>query len=323
MKKIIFALTLLFTAYSSAFAQQEGTLKILDSIVEVKPWVFKSLFGLNGSQTSFVNWAAGGRNNISAIGFVDASAKYNKKKWMWESGLKLALGGVLYQDSAGRKSGIQKTDDKIELSTTVGYEFSKNHWYYTFVGGFRTQWLNGYNYPNDSTKISGFMSPGYVNISLGIEWKPKPWFNAYISPVAGKITMVRDDSLANAGAFGVDGAKYADDGVTMIAPGKHVRYEFGAYFRVQFEKEIAKNIQMKTKVELFSNYLDHFGNIDVNAENILTFKVNSWFSSSLQWNLLYDDDMKVLDRHGNFGPRTQFKSVLSLGISYTLVNVHD
>jgi hypothetical protein len=37
-------------------------------------WKFKSLYSLNGTQTSFVNWNAGGRNNISLIGSAAASA---------------------------------------------------------------------------------------------------------------------------------------------------------------------------------------------------------------------------------------------------------
>ncbi|MBI3237694.1 MAG: DUF481 domain-containing protein, partial [Flavobacteriia bacterium] len=125
--------------------------------------------------------------------------------------------------------------------------------------------------------------------------------------------------LANAGAFGVDKAVLDANGSVLTA-GKRIRNEFGAYFRVKFQKEIMKNIEMKTRVELFSNYLHNPGNIDVNAENIFAFKVNKWFSASLQWNLQYDDDIAIRDSKGNTGPRTQFKSVLGLGISYTLAN---
>jgi hypothetical protein len=58
----------------------------------------------------------------------------------------------------------------------------------------------------------------------------------------------------------------------------------------------------------------------MNVENIFAFKVNKWFSASIQWNLIYDDDIKSVDRFGNTGPRLQFKSVLGLGIAYTLTN---
>jgi len=36
--------------------------------------------------------------------------------------------------------------------------------------------------------------------------------------------------------------------------------------------------------------------------------------------LIYDDDIPITDSNGNIGPRTQFKSVIGLGISYTMKN---
>lgn len=303
----------------TTFAQTE-TPESPDSttIIQESPWTLKSLFGVNGTQTSFVNWAAGGRNNISVLGFIDASANYKKNSLKWENDFKFALGGLRYIDSTGKKDGLQKTDDKIDLSSTFGYEFKKT-WFYTATAGFRTQTLDGFSFPNDSVRISTFMAPAYVNVSLGIEFAPKESFNMYLSPIAGKITIVNDQVLANAGAFGVEKAVLDTDG-SVLTSGKRVRSEFGAYFRMKFQKEIMKNIEMKTRVELFSNYLNNPENIDVNAENIFTFKVNKWFSASLQWNLIYDDDISIRDANGNSGPRTQFKSVLGLGISYTMTN---
>ena len=60
-----------------------------------------------------------------------------------------------------------------------------------------------------------------------------------------------------------------------------------------------ENIDIKTKLELFSNYLENPENIDVNAEVLWNFKINSWFSASLQWNLIYDDDIRITDKSGN------------------------
>jgi hypothetical protein len=58
-------------------------------------------------------------------------------------------------------------------------------------------------------------------------------------------------------------------------------------------------------------------------EAIFNFKVNSWFSASLNWMLIYDDDIDIRDSKGNIGPRTQFKSVLGLGISYKMMNFKE
>ena len=86
---------------------------------------------------------------------------------------------------------------------------------------------------------------------------------------------------------------------------------------------LAKNIDLKSKLELFSNYLHNPQNIDVNIEAIFNFKVNSWFSASLNWMLIYDDDITIHSVNGSSGPRTQFKSVLGLGISYKMMNFKE
>jgi hypothetical protein len=51
-------------------------------------------------------------------------------------------------------------------------------------------------------------------------------------------------------------------------------------------------------------------------------KINKFFSATVTTNLLYDDDIIIKeDTNGDgvideFGPRTQFKEVFGMGISY-------
>lgn len=313
MKKVYWVGTLLFLGVFSATAQETIPLK------DTTYWNAKLLFGLNGTQTSFVNWSAGGRNNVSFLGFIDGTANYQKERWKWDNDLKLSLGGVRFFDKADGPK-YQKTDDRIDLQSTVGYEIvEKKKWYFTFTSGFKTQMMNGYVYPNDSIKTSKFMAPGYFSGSLGIEYAPSKHMNMFLSPIAMKYTFVRDRMLADQGAYGVQAAEY-DLGGMLIQHGKMFRQEYGAYFRFIFNKEIVKNVEMKSRLELFSNYIHNPQNIDVNAEVIFTFKVNSWLSASVQWNLIYDDDIHIMDSKGRVGPRTQFKSVLGVGVSYALKN---
>lgn len=316
----LLAITLSGFAFSQDKPAVSDSLKT-DSIPKdtiIHYWKNKFIFGSNGSQTSFVNWSAGGRNNVSVLGFIDASMVYTKKNIKWSNDFKFALGGLKYTDSVGKSQGLQKTDDKIDINSTFGYKFKK-YWFYTATTGFKTQSLNGFNFPNDSVRISGWLAPAYLNLSIGIEYAPKETFNVYLSPIAGKTTLVMDQQLANQGAFGVTKAETNDLGQITVL-GKNVRHEFGAYLRFKYQKEIVKNVELKTKAEFFSNYIKNPQNIDVNIENIFVFKVNKWLSSSLQWNLLYDDDITIRDRFGNTGPRLQFKSVFGLGISFTLKN---
>lgn len=151
------------------------------------------------------------------------------------------------------------------------------------------------------------MAPGYLNLALGIDFSPKENFSIFTSFLSEKSTFVLNDYLSNLGVFGVE-------------KGKKSRQEYGAYMKFRYNTALMKNIEMRSKLELFSNYLVNPENIDVNAELIFNFKINSLFSALAQWNLIYDDDVKIRDSKGNLGPRTQFKSVLGIGISYKIEN---
>jgi len=78
---------------------------------------------------------------------------------------------------------------------------------------------------------------------------------------------------------------------------------------------------LDTKLNLFSNYLEEPGNIDVNWDLMLNMKVNDWLSASLIMNLIYDHDIDIAVDDNNdgvlegLGPRTQFKEVLGVGLN--------
>jgi hypothetical protein len=92
--------------------------------------------------------------------------------------------------------------------------------------------------------------------------------------------------------------------------------------KVQYSKEVLKNVKLSTRADFFSNYLNNPQNIDINWETLIAMKINNFLSASITTNLIYDDDIKVeLDRNedgvvNGSGPRTQFKEVFSLGIQY-------
>lgn len=326
MKLFIISIALMVTGVAFSQDKADTTKQVADSTVKVvesippKDWQLTALYGVNGTQSSFVNWTAGGRNNITLLGYVSASANYNKDGLKWESDLDFSLGGLQYIGKNNGNEAMQKTDDKIDISSTIGHNF-KNHEkiYVSAVGSFNTQTLDGFAYPDDTTLVSGFMAPAYVNLSLGMDYTPNKKFSVFVSPLSAKWTIVNIDTLANVGAYGVKPAEYATNG-TLVTAGQHVRAEFGAYFKLAYTKEVIKNIEMKSTLELFSNYLNNPQNIDVNGDVLFTFKVNDWFSASLNWTLIYDHDINIRTYDGGFGPRLQFKSVLGLGISYTMKN---
>jgi hypothetical protein len=85
-----------------------------------------------------------------------------------------------------------------------------------------------------------------------------------------------------------------------------------------------KNVELISRAEFFSNYLNNPQNIDLNLEALFTFKVNQVFSAMLQLTLLYDDDIKVPVRDANnveyLAPRTQFRQIMGIGVQYRLTN---
>lgn len=268
-----------------------------------KIWKKGAVIGLNLSQTSLTNWQGGGQNSLAANALFSGFTNYKKGRNVWDNSLDLAY-GLLQQGSAK----LIKSDDKIDFNSKYG-RFAFKHWYYSALLNFKSQMAPGYNYPNDSVVISRFLAPAYILASVGMDYKPNDYFSLYISPITQKTTIVNDDKLNAVGAFGVDS-------------GKVIRSEYGAYARIQFQKDVFTNVNFKTKLELFSNYLDKPQNIDVNWETLLSMKVNKYISATLSTTLIYDDNILIpIDKDNDgivekSGPRVQFKEVLGIGFSY-------
>jgi len=267
----------------------------------VSPWKLGGRSAINFSQTSFVNWAAGGENSYTLAGLVHLFARYKKGKAAWDNTLDVGYGLIKQGEQ-----GTRKADDKIDLLSRFGYH-AINRWYYNATVNFRTQMAPGYKYESDDQKqmISDLMAPGYLLTSLGMEYKSKDDnFYILISPFTGKTTFLYNDSLSAAGAYGVD-------------PGENVRQEFGGFVKAAWSREIWENVNFSTKIDLFSNYLDKPQNVDVNLEAILMMKVNKYLVTSITANLIYDDDIVLAKKDGKTGPGTQFKEVFAIGLSYS------
>jgi hypothetical protein len=264
-------------------------------------WKFGGLGSIALSQVSLTNWAAGGENSFSGNILANGIANYNRDKASWENMLVLGY-GLMKQGSAG----VRKTDDRIDLSSKYG-RYAFKHWYYAAMFRFSTQFTNGYVYPNDEVAISKFMAPGYINLALGMDYKPSENFTLFIGPVSGKVTYVLDDTLAQQGAFGVD-------------PDKKVRYEFGGLLKSMYTREVVKNVTFLTRLDLFSNYLKNPEKIDVNWEVLLNMKINKYLSASLNTILIWDDDIKFNNEglpDPNGKSKVQFKEVFGIGLSAT------
>lgn len=309
MKKIalFLGLYLIFgMVASSQITDAESKLKKVETDT-VASWKKGGFSGLNFSQTSLTNWAAGGQNSLALNGLFNFFAVYKDTLNVWENTLDLGY-GFLRQSSY---NGIMKTDDRIEFNSKYGRKAFKN-FYYAGLLNLRTQFSPGYNYPNDVDKISNFMAPGYLLAALGLNYIPNTYFNAFLSPLTGRLTFVLDEALSQKGAFGV-------------AKGEKMKKELGGYVRLAFAKSDFKqgffqNMSIGTKVDLFSNYLKDPQYVDVNWETLLGMKVNKYITVSLNTQLIYDYDVRIdYNQSGSIdddSPRVQFKEILGIGFMF-------
>jgi hypothetical protein len=308
MKSKLFFLLLFFIAATALHAQEEST---PDSL---KAWKTSGRVGVNFSNVSLTNWAGGGQESVSGTGEFVFNADYKKNNKEWKNSIELGYGLIKQGNDP-----VIKSDDKIILVSTFNYSF-KPKWSFSNVLSFRSQFAPGYNPPevqNDTTKISDWLAPGYIQEAIGIEYKPNEFISFMLSPATYKLTIVMDQQLANQGAFGVEAADTAADG-TITRPGENIRHELGASFRMIFKKEVFKNVDFESQLDLFSNYFENPDAIDVNWANNLNMKINNFMTASILTQLVYDDDIKIAasDNPNDIAPRTQFKSVLGIGVNY-------
>ncbi len=268
----------------------------------IKAWDFGGLASFNFSQVSLTNWAAGGQSSTSGVAIFNVFGNYKKEKISWENSLDMGYGILKEKD----KDAI-KSNDKLDFNSKFGIKQAEKL-YYSTIFNFRTQFAPGYKYPNPTNAISRFMAPAYMTLSVGIDYKPNKIFSLFVSPLTGKMTIVSDQILSNAGAFGVD-------------PGKTMRAEIGSFLKMELKSEIVKNVSLNSKLDLFSNYLNNPENIDVNWDLLVNMKINDYLSANLISNLIYDDDIKIaIDKNNDGiiekkGPRVQFKEMFGLGLS--------
>jgi hypothetical protein len=311
MKKISLFLLLIFISGFAISQEIQKVAKAKETVAAVvipdslKAWYIGGSGAISFNQAAFSNWSAGGQNAIGLDAYIDFVANYHKGRHVWGNTLSLGYGFNLL--GKGHEAKFTKSNDKLELTSAYGYAFSLDKkWLLTVLLNFRTQFSAGYNYPNDSTVISNFMSPGYLVAGLGITYAPAKWFYLYLSPGSGRFTFVLDKKLSDSGSFGVE-------------RGKQIRGEFGPYLRADLNKDLSKTINLTTTLALFTDYLKSFGNIDVNWNLLLTMKVNKWLAASITTQLIYDDDVIIQpDPTEAGGPRTQFKELLGIGITYKI-----
>ncbi|MBI1307127.1 MAG: DUF3078 domain-containing protein [Bacteroidetes bacterium] len=295
-------------------AAQAKVNEIQSAIEKLKPivkWKTGGFFAINFNQGSFTNWAKGGVNSVSVTTLNNMFANYKFKKWTWDNNLDLSYGVI-----KNHGQGLRKNEDKIDFMTKVGRKASEK-FSWAALTRFESQFAKGYDFNTENVNppvISKFLAPAYLKASLGIDYKPNDKLSIYLSPAAGKWTFVTDDSIA---------AKH------LYIPATHknanFRGEFGALASFLYQdKEIFKNVGLKSTLELFNNFTDpnkpNRKNIDVDWQVFVNMKVSKYIGANIFTHVLYDNDTKIeydpINKPGVVGPRLQFKELFGVGFSF-------
>ena len=302
-------------------------------------WTKTLMTNVNFAQTALWAWAAGGNDNYTMTGYLDANANYAKEKMIWNNRLQVDY-GFLYSDD---KPILQKVKDRIYFESKWGYETPIQHLSYSANYDFKTQIDNNYNYKTptgitgEPTKAdwkaarelkSGLLSPAYSTLGVGLLWTPKPWLSINASPLTGGFVIVQNEELRK--AYGMElrdlsAAEQAayDAAVTAgTATGsyyKSSRFELGAQVKTDINFTVNDNLKYTTQLVLFSNYLKNPQNIRVNWDQKLFWKMAKFFTLTFSTNLIYDDTVLITnDEHPNGFRTIQFKEFFEIGFSYTI-----
>lgn len=298
MKKILIILIISLTAMSSVLAQTEVK-------KDTTYWKGKYETLLSFSQTTFTNWASGGENNVAGNAYLNIFENYAKNNISWNNYLGLAYGTSKLQSF----EKLRKTDDKINLTSKFGYKMAKS-WEYAALFDFKSQFTKGYKYPNDSVYISNFFAPANFQFSLGANYKPSENFSVFMSPIGARLTVVNDSVLRNraGGAFGVTGDS-------------PLLWQLGGSVNVMLKKDITKNINWMSKMDIFSYYLKDPLSPVFSWENNFVLKVTKFISFNVMTLMISDPNVPYINEHGKpEGSRLQFRETFGVGISYTFSN---
>ena len=276
-------------------------------------------FNLGTSSTSLWNWAAGGYNTLTLNLGVDANANYSKELVSWANRLQLQYGFLW---SADKENLLQKSNDLIKFESRLAYKIRKDSkWNYTASFDFRSQFTDSYDsYKQDEesgkwngTLKSGFLSPAYSTVALGMEWTPNDWFNVNIAPLTGGFTICTIEELRK--KYGMK-LREPELDPNLGSSYNSRLFQFGAQVKINYRTSINDNFQYETQLVLFTDYLNKpFRYNRVNWDNKISWQLAKYFKIGLDTWMIYDPIVMIDGKQ-----RIQFKEFFSINFTYLISN---
>lgn len=260
-------------------------------------WKRGGLLSLNLAQGSLSNWASGGDNfSLAVSSYFNYFFFYRKGRQFLDNNVDVNLGYV--QTSS---LGSRKNDDRVDYLSKYGYKIdTTGKWYLSTLFNFRSQLFDGYTYPNSNGVFSSsFLSPAYIILSAGFDYKVNRRFSVFISPLTSRWVIVMNNYLSKIASYGVDS-------------GKHHVNEIGSFITVNYNSNFTKTVNYKGRLDLFSNYINHPQDINFYMTNQLSCKVSKNLSVIYSLDLIYDDNVRLFGSNGT-SPALQVKSLIGVG----------
>ncbi len=280
MKKIVFYLVITLGIFS---ANAQETAK--DT---TKLWKNGGNFILLFNQSAFnAQWQAGGTSSIAGNLGLNYDFNYKKNDVLWNTKIIAAYGLTKIKEAAK----TAKTDDRLELNSLWGKKAS-GQWFYSVFFNLKTQMDSGFDKTNIA--VSHFFSPAYIQLGPGMLWKKNDNLSINIAPATARLILVDSKYTTLGSSFGV-------------LQGKSSKFEFGTSVSAYYKLNLMANVSMENRLNLYSNYLDHPENIDVDYQMNLVMKINKFLSANIALQTIYDD---------NAVKAVQVREVFGLGVNY-------
>lgn len=310
-----FAFTVLLFFFLPSFAQR-NEIKTLPSEIFKKvrkdandtvdwKWKYGGNTNLNVGQSSLRDWAGGGEKFTFTVGsFQNLFMYYKRGKHTWDNNLDVNFGLI-----NTTSKGAQKSDDRFNFTSKYGLQADgSGKLFFSGLYDLRTQLFDGRQYfDKDSSELtSTILSPSYQLLSLGIDYKPVKELSVFLSPVTSRFTSVPNREIAIKGL-------YLDKGVRFKASP-------GAFASINYNKNnIIKNVNFRSRIDLFSDYTHNPQNVDFLMNNFLSFRINKFISATYSLDLIYDDDIRLFGDN-NKSPALQVKSLFGIGFALPYKN---
>ena len=316
---------------------------------------------LQGSLTSYNDpWIAvsGGDNSIALVATFNLRHIFKKNRFSIETKFNAKLGYNRMKVETARDDGSKesegvwfKNQDEFLFWTNPAFKLADN-WTYGSTIQFRSQFVNGYKSRTEQKREhmkSKFMTPGYLDISLGITYKsPKPKFpiTVNLSPLAMSATFAENDWVRKRQVDAEGNQIKPAYPYGIEDPDKTSKYEGGSSIEINFDRTFGKTGYLRYRTTIYSFYgwitdigqenkirrygeflsaYDTWSQGDKNIkdkprlpihpivrwENMIDIKATKYLSTTLGFQLYYNRAQNV---------DVQTRTLLTVGIGYTFKN---